>query len=330
MSGILDNKTRVFDIVITDEGRRNLSERGSLDVEYFSFSDLGTQYVADVTSGSKDITNNVYLEQCCLPHDSLTFRANEAGNIETYPNFPATISDGRILLYTFSSSVSADYSGSNAFMQSISGEDLLNSGSALVSMVDGFRKHMTILSRDEVYDEGFSLSPQNIEFVITDSFPIKDRSDWVLDLNNVDSLYEDPRFSNSLNFKFLPPVSSKRVKNIDKSDPTKLAKFAIGDYRPWSHYNVKPVTSKQLEFEFSTLTKFGLCKKILFDPTTVKNNVMCQFFEFSSDQIKKLEIVDFGFYVSNGKNKRVFFVGKLVQDQKGTHTFLHLFSVVFE
>jgi hypothetical protein len=57
---------------------------------------------------------------------------------------------------------------------------------------------------------------------------------------------------------------------------------------------------------------------------------MCQFFEFSSDQIKKLEIVDFGFYVSNGKNKRVFFVGKLVQDQKGTHTFLHLFSVVFE
>ena len=41
MSGILDNKSRVLDTVITTEGRRQLAE-GGVDIQYVTFTDGAT------------------------------------------------------------------------------------------------------------------------------------------------------------------------------------------------------------------------------------------------------------------------------------------------
>ena len=51
MAGILDNKNRIMDTIITTSGRRQISS-GRLRVEYASFTDGGTFYEADEVSGS--------------------------------------------------------------------------------------------------------------------------------------------------------------------------------------------------------------------------------------------------------------------------------------
>ena len=46
--------------------------------------------------------------------------------------------------------------------------------------------------------------------------------------------------------------------------------------------------------------------------------------------MKKLDVVDYGSYLYNGKNKQAFFIGKVLIDDNETQTFIKLFTIVFE
>jgi hypothetical protein len=77
----------------------------------------------------------------------------------------------------------------------------------------------------------------------------------------------------------------------------------------------------------------GYSTTIRFDPTSTDNNLVGQFFEISNDKLKKLDIVDYGRLMTGDPSSpvaHVFFVGKTIVDEKGTDTFLHLFTLVFE
>jgi hypothetical protein len=87
MSGILDNKSRVLDTILTNEGKRQIA-RGDLKVEYISYSDVGTYYAKDLISGSADASSRLYFEQCSLPQDQITFEADDSGNIKPFNNDP--------------------------------------------------------------------------------------------------------------------------------------------------------------------------------------------------------------------------------------------------
>ena len=85
MSGILDKKSRVLDAILTVDGRRQMAE-GTFEVSYVTFSDLGVSYIPDDANGHEDPTNKLYLEACCLPHDQITFEANDAGKLVSLRN----------------------------------------------------------------------------------------------------------------------------------------------------------------------------------------------------------------------------------------------------
>jgi len=83
MSGILDNKSRIIDAMLTVEGRRQMAE-GTFEVSYVTFSDADVAYIPDSDEGHVDPTNKIYLEACNLPQDQITFEANDEGKLVAF------------------------------------------------------------------------------------------------------------------------------------------------------------------------------------------------------------------------------------------------------
>lgn len=335
MSGILDNKSRILDTVITTEGRRQLA-LGGIDIQYVSFTDAGAFYRADVVSGSQDATNRLYLESCQLPQDDIVFLADDDGNLTPFKNSDGVqVSGGRILEYSFTATTGSIIEGSTQRVVALTGSRFSQiADTLLASSLDNFRKLYLIASKDQIFeDEDFGIGPSQIEFVITNDRPINDPNQHSAHVNALDSIFNDPRASNLPNFKFLPPANKINDASIDKSDPSAISKRAFGYYTPWGRTHMHPVSYDQIKYELDYYAQLGYIRTINFDPTSRDNRLIGQFFEKSRDVLKKLDVIEFGTFTTGNSSapiSQIFFVGKLVVDDNGTDTFLHLFTLVFE
>jgi len=204
----------------------------------------------------------------------------------------------------------------------------------LTSSFDNFQELKTLSTIDRLFeDDGFELSTNTLNFNLTqiDSSIFKVLTQAPPTLNSVDSLFSDSRLSNLENFMYLPPI----VKTSDSQirDKTRIetipTNYFLGDYPSWGD-NEKKLTFKKLMKELEGYQK----EEIVFDRTSLKNNVIGQFFEVSGDTVTKLDIVDFG-KIKNDSNEptaisnRVFFIGKTFLDSRGTTCFINMFTIVF-
>lgn len=309
MSGILDSKKRILDVVLTEEGRKQVA-RGDLRIDSYSFSDAGTYYRGDIASGSADATVRLQFESSNLPQDSITFESNDDGRLLSFKNSAGIqLNDGSIIEFTTSVTSSATFLKGSEFTDSV--DELL------VSSIGNFNKLQLLATRDNLFDDSaFGLSSSAVEFLIKDDSPIEDRSLWTANVNNEESLFNDPRLARSLNFRYLPPS------NGGGSD--------LGTYPPLGTTNGNLVTYEQLKVELDAFEQLGLSKTIKFDPTSRENNLFMQFFEQNYNQLSKLRIIDFGkFRTSTNSLVHVFFAGNLFVDDKQSHTFSHVFTMVF-
>lgn len=80
MSGILDSKSRVLDVLLTAEGRKQAAD-GKLNVSYVTFTDAEVSYQKDAEEGHVDPTTKIYFEACSLPQDRIVFETDESGNL---------------------------------------------------------------------------------------------------------------------------------------------------------------------------------------------------------------------------------------------------------
>jgi len=72
---------------------------------------------------------------------------------------------------------------------------------------------------------------------------------------------------------------------------------------------------------------------INFDPTSMENHIVGQFFEKNNDTLRKMDVIDYGVHQTrdpNAPTAHIFFVGKVEVDEKGTDTFIHIFTLIFE
>lgn len=335
MSGILDSKSRVLDTVITTEGRRQLA-LGGVDIQYVSFTDASAFYRADIASGSQDATSRLYLESCQLPQDDIVFLADDDGNIMPFRNSDGVqVAGGRILQYSFTATTGSVIEGSTQRVIAISGSTFASvADTLLASSLDNFRKMYLIASKDQIFeDDTFGIGPDNIEFVITNDRPINDPASYSAHVNSIDSIFSDPRCSHLANFKYLPPINKVTSQNIDKSDPRATRDKAFGYYTPWGRTHVHALTYDQIMLELDYYAQLGYSRTVNFDPTSRDNRLVGQFFEKTKNELKKLDVIEFGTFTTNKPSapiSQIFFVGKVVVDDKGTDTFLHLFTLVFE
>jgi hypothetical protein len=97
MAGILDSKSRVLDVILTAEGKRQMAE-GTFVVKYASFTDREVAYQADSVDGHVDPTGRIYFEAACMPHDQVTFEANDDGKLKPFrdQNYKITSVQGNV------------------------------------------------------------------------------------------------------------------------------------------------------------------------------------------------------------------------------------------
>lgn len=338
MSGILDSKSRVIDTVITTEGRRQLS-KGGIDIKYVSFTDGATFYKADVDDGNDDATKRIYLEACQLPQDDIVFRADDDGNLLPFRNGEGVgIAGGRILDYSFQALTSSTIAGSSQGVTTLYGDAFADKAeTVLASSADNFRKMYLIATKDAIFeDDGFAVGPNKATFVIHNDRPISNPAQHTTHISSMDSVFSDPRFSNQQNFKFLPPInkiSKHREDTINRSDPRQMRRFFLGWYMPWGRTQNFGLSYAQTMSELAYYRSLGYEQVFTFDPTSRDNRLVGQFFERSFNSLRKLDVIDYGIHQTGHANApvaQIFFVGKLEVDEKGTDTFLHLFTIVFE
>lgn len=353
MSGILDNKTRILDSIVTLEGRRQLAN-GGIKIRYVTFSDAATFYAADVVSGSADATARIYLEACHLPQDQITFRADDSGRLLPFGTTTALNSNvraGQLLQYNFEApDPSVVVTGSLSPMASFStvrGENLHSLVEGLLtSSIDNFKKMQAIATRDTLFDDdGFGVGTKELEFVITEQKPIPSVAGYTADIDSLEDIFSDPRLSRLPNFKFLPPINRVDDSTIDKTKYSSVKPYQLGYYTPWNPSHVDPVQHKDVIQEHIDFAKMGYVKTVNFDPTSRMNNLFIQAFEVTNDTMFKLDIIDFGTWyepmVQNqamrsndvnqpGPTSHIFFVGKLIlKPESNTHAFVHLFTLLF-
>lgn len=320
MAGILDNKSRVMDVVVTLEGRSQLS-KGGLDVKFVSFSDAGTFYKADVISGSQDAASRIYFEAGNLPQDQVTIQADVSGRVLPFANsLGVQVSAGQFI----------DYEISGALQRSTfqKGTDFASSAATLLqSSADNLNKLYLLSTKDALFEDGgFGVGNSNVTFVINNNGPISDETMFSANINQLESLFSDVRLSHVKNFKYLPPLNKVADASVDKTDFNQTGRFQLGHYKPWGRPHVSGLSKAQLDLELQHYDLLKCSRTVSFDPTSTGNRLVAQCFEVSYNTMNKLDVIE---HQVAATTNRYFFVGKVMTDENGTDTFVHIFTLVF-
>lgn len=349
MSGILDNKSRIIDAMLTFEGRRQMAD-GNFIVRYVTFSDSFVFYKGDSEEGHEDPTKKIYLEAFNAPYDQIIFEADDSGNLMPFRQH-ASIGSSTIT-GNLSSSVSWKsfaqgklqdntkiYGLTSAVTSSFTDSAIKNTDFAsqiegiLTSSFDNFKKLKIIGSKDPVFeDQEFALSNNLVSFEV---LPNTEKVQMLnpTDINTIDALFNDEKLRNVDNFKYLPPIKKVRNNFVDRTNLTELeqAGYFLGDYPPWGP--IDKLTYQDIKTELNQYESSA--RTIYFDPTSRDNQIVAQFFEINSDSVSKLDVIDYGRVNDNSNNPKaathhIFFIGKVLVDDAGSTNFIHIFTLVFE
>lgn len=309
MSGILNSKERIVDTYITQEGRKNIAEGEGLKIAFVGFSDSSTFYQGDIASGSDDTRMRVFLEASSKYQDQVSFESDRSGIIKEFETQGFQIIGDKIT------------SGSISYITG-AGEFVLAAESILKSSPEHF-KQLRLIGTQEPFSDSkeFRLNRESGEFIINDLFRKFTRVPEDLDIDHSESFYADRKLSHIENFKFLPP--------INKLSETGGEMIMINSYNK-SYKQEDILTYGQMKKSLSE--KYKIPFKFL--ETSKSNNVSIQVFERRNDSLRKLDVIDFGTFVGEDVidrlNKRVFFVGKIMEDDNKENTFINIFTIIME
>ena len=179
MSGLLDNKSRIIDAILTYEGRRQMAEN-TFAIRYASFSDSHVVYLRDDEEGHYDPTKKMYLEAFNAPHDQITFEADDSGKLipfRQHSSIDPSSTDSGAAWFSFSDgkikSRTQSFSTTSLLTSSFSENIVLGASFAsqiqgiLTSSIDNFKKLKIIGSVDPLFeDKEFALNTNEIEFKV--------------------------------------------------------------------------------------------------------------------------------------------------------------------
>lgn len=322
MAGILDNKLRIMDVVVTEEGKRQITS-GKMNIEFATFTDGHTFYQGDVASGSADASDRIFLEAVCLPRDQITFETDDSGNLVSFTGGDYEVgSDGTL------------YQGTdNRRLDPVSSGSVFSSlvDTVLSSSIDNFKNLQTIGTKTIFDDHAFQTDVDFIDFYISENSPMiggADDVDASISIDIIEPLFLDYRTSHIDNFQFLPPIITS-----DRSSTG--AEESFGEYTDLNQLVYQGteatwMTAYGARSTYSTLYGYQY-SDIEFTKNSKDANIMFQVFESGGtvdSRLKKLDVIDAGVYVTDeGLSYQTFFVGKVFIDSVGQPTFVNIFQI---
>jgi hypothetical protein len=304
MAGILNPKERVLDTIITPTGRAQMST-GEMKIRYASFSDRQMYYSKKTEVELSDPGERIYFESYATDSDLIIQELDADANLNPVQTDTFTVYGGNVV------SGSAQQGNVRLFSNALSA-DSINSLSR--QMIIGTRN----LLKSELAS-AFSITPSTGSFYFDYVAENASETQTILtaSLNDVESLWQDYRVTNTPNYKFLPP------QNLPL--PNEVTGSVIGNYTKINQDPPQSYEAIQENLEGRQVQKFT------FSNTRTANDILGQVFEISEKKLSKLVLIDGGeFHVAGAVNPRVFYAGKLYRDSRGSLTFINIFTLVFE
>lgn len=328
MAGILDNKERVMDFIITQEGKQQAGF-GELRVKFASFTDYHTFYEksgsAQLPDLADDASNRIFFEAYSRYQDVIVPELEAGYSIRPFRTADFQVTGRTIASGTFQV-------GFIDRLNVLTSSDLPDAMPYLLTgVMENFTNQQVIGSIDEYsFDNEFSVSLSKNDFLIDENSEYlrsKEQNETygVAQLENVPSIFNDSRFSRFPNFLYLPP------ENLPFPGETKGNTLAT-----YPKLNEKPIMSLS---ELLQKLEGKQKSELRFNSTSRFNNLVCQIFESSKLAVDKLSIVDFGSFDDEipgstealmSPGRRVFFAGKMRRDSSGAETFLCLFTIIID
>lgn len=293
MAGLLDSKTRVIDARLTARGKESLIA-GGLSVKYISFSDSGATYT-DNGSGVAVEPLPVGLEVFSTANDDITVVSDVFGDMQSFSG------DGYLVRQD----------GTSGSPNAV--ENLIFSGS-----LESFDNQRLISTREaSLEDFGLAISPMAATFSVSNDSPFETEPS-VASIDDIESLFADKRLGRSLRFQYLPP-NQRTITTVGNESP-------LGSY---ADVREEGITDQEIESTLAAMQS----QKFSTSKYTERNEVCLQMFESSSSGLVKLDIIRYGDLQQrgeNGKQRTLYFAGKVYEDGYGNPTFVNLFDLVIE
>ena len=302
MAGILDNKSRVIDAIITNDGRRQIAS-GRLQAKFISFTDANFVYSKDSDGYLEDPGGKIYFEASSNDNDAIIPETDFDGDMVAFRTPDYNLTNGKVPSTAMSQSAAVQV------YESVSS-----------TSIENFQRQRIIGSRDTLrqrIEYSFAVGNSNSAFYITKDFISQSGGVVKAYVDDIESIFQDYRFGNLGNYKFLPPLD----RPIDESiSPQVMATY--------TQINEDPLDTFE---ELQTYLQGKQNSEISFYQTSLSNNLVAQMFEHNKDGLTKLAVIDAGqFEVDSKLFPQVFFAGKLYRDSAQNLNFVNIFTVVFE
>lgn len=351
MAGILDSKTRFIDMIVTQEGKRQIAN-GMLRAEYASISDAETFYDA---SEVDEVSNRIFFQAMDSHNNVIVLEKDDSGKMIEF-NFSPTGSIVGNSIFAKDTTVT-----SSLKLTAVTGSAF---ASTSLSVMKSFASHfdaLKTLSNFENEGNDFELSTERITFAISNSvpFPLGPHSETI-NVNDAEPFFLDSKLTHLPNFDFLPPINTdgtnygtyEDVRSLKREtlDSIKkdLGREGFRDTNDESGLRIKRSSSsfrtdKIGDFDVINRTSlkspykdsFKQYKTVYFDKTSDQNNLVMQIFEDGPDsKLIKLDLIDAGSFLDEKSEfypeKRIFYAGKIFMDDFNTPTFINIFTIIFE
>lgn len=351
MAGILDSKTRFIDLIVTQEGKRQIAS-GKLRAEYASLSD--SQVFYDKTE-VEEVSNRIYFQTMDSPNNVIVLEKDDSGRLIDF-NFSPTGSIVGNDIFDKDPKITNMLS-----LKAVTGSAFSSTSTALMkSFTSHFRAHQALGSFEKDGND-FELSTERLKFAISNSVPFPNGPhEETINVNDAEPFFLDSKLTHLENFDFLPPVnmdgtpygqyedirSQKRQTYQDIKDM--LGEGSFDDY-PFSAPLLTPKTRPGFRTDkvgdFDVINRVKLrspennikkqYKIVNFEKTSKENNLVMQIFEDGPNaKLIKLDIIDAGSFFDPRslffKEKRVFYAGKIFFDDLNVPTFINIFTIVLE
>lgn len=336
MSGILSRKERILDVILTEEGYRQM-QSGDIRFSYATFTDKDSIYDGDENKIFKSGSHNFRLEASSNFYDTVNpeLDLNRGGeynitidNISILENLN-NLNDREQNFLTASTKISSNIS------------DILKTHSILLttsSLDQNFLNLVGNFNPDEFFN--YYIGNNTSETLVQES----------VNLSNLDLIKDDARFSDKLNFLFLPPVNKNNTQlgfyeSRQESKDKILVKKGISNFNDNFYLNSIEKIKNNLNIPRS---------EFLINQLKNDNSLILQVYEnnVSNKTINKLAIIDHGEVLIKNSNetstfKKIFSVGKIFQVEKNKsdptlkesdkqirirsfYSFTNMFTIVFE
>jgi nucleoid DNA-binding protein len=309
MAGILNNKTRMMDTIITREGRRQIVA-GDLKVKFVTFTDRHTFYRQDDDDVADDADNRIQLEAFHRPQDQIIFETDDEGRFLPFEGADIKIRRGKL------------YRASGRSHEQITGSNVPEAIYELLESSANNFKDQQIIGTKDIYSEthDFVVFPETVTFNITDEAPFKDNEISDVEIEKVESLHQDKRLQHLPFYQYLPPVNTPKPGYIE-GEP-------LGHYARLNQDSI--MTYNELIDELADKDYAD----IQYLDTSRENNLVMQLLETKPDSVEKLALIDFGEFPSDNDpesaGRHVYFAGKIFEDGSGMQTFVNMFTIIFE